>query len=63
MTTETIEIANTADGITAVVTRTDRGFSVRLRDDDAGEYLDTVRLYPAEAGGRRAAIEYARSII
>ena len=37
---------NEADGMSAIVNKMSKGFSVVVRDNDSGEYLDTIRIYP-----------------
>lgn len=53
------EFTNEEDGVSSVVTEIKNGFSVRLRDDDAGKYIGVVIMYQS----MEAAIEKASSVI
>jgi hypothetical protein len=63
MKTEIIaEFKNAEDGITAVVATHVRGFVVALRDDGAGETLDTFYIFPTQAQAEAKAAYIARKI-
>lgn len=53
------EFTNEEDGVSSVVTEIKNGFSVGLRDDDAGKYIGVVIIYQS----MEAAIEKASSIV
>jgi hypothetical protein len=46
-------------GISAWVTKTQQGYAVTLRDDDAGENLPIVRIHPELEN----AIKYAKTLV
>lgn len=50
---------NQALGISAWVTKTQSGFAVTLRDDDAGENLPILRIH----NQLEAAIRYAKTLV
>ena len=57
-----LHVFTTADGRSeteAHITAHPQGFAVSIRDADSGEYLPTVRIYPAEA----QAVAYARAVL
>lgn len=57
--TSTREIVNAADGVTVVVSLLSNGkTSVRLRDDDSGNFLEASALFPV--GMEAAADAYAK---
>ena len=50
-------------GVEAVVAEVTGGYSVVVRDLDCGERLDTVRVYPTEAGARAAAEKICPGVV
>ena len=52
------EYKHEADGVSIIVAKIDRGFSVTLKDTDCGEYLGTCHIFQTQ----EAAISKAEKI-
>lgn len=50
-------LRNEKAGTTALVNKHRNGFSVTLRDDDAGEFIPVAVIYPTEAAAIAKAVQ------
>jgi hypothetical protein len=57
--TKVIAIVYGSDAMSAHVAIIETGYSVALKDEDSGEFVDLVKIFPTEA----AALAYAQTLV